>query len=118
MAWAVSGKSIPKVIAASNEIEEEARVEIPQNSVIVSPTPIAPERYKGDVGQLFAKQLNNLIRGYRAKLTDREDIVVMALDSATPGRMAITYYRELQASEFLERIQSWHEHTSWLQKHG
>jgi CRISPR-associated protein Csd1 len=118
VAWAVSGKSIPKVIAASNEIEEEARVEIPQNSVIVSPTPIAPERYKGDVGQLFAKQLNNLIRGYRAKLTDREDIVVMALDSATPGRMAITYYRELQASEFLERIQSWHEHTSWLQNMG
>ena len=118
VAWAVSGKSIPKVIAASNEIEEEARVEIPQNSVIVSPTPIAPERYKGDVGQLFAKQLNNLIRGYRAKLTDREDIVVMALDSATTGRMAITYYRELQASEFLERIQSWHEHTSWLQNMG
>jgi CRISPR-associated protein Csd1 len=32
--------------------------------------------------------------------------------------MAITYYRELQASEFLERIQSWHEHTSWLQNMG
>jgi hypothetical protein len=32
--------------------------------------------------------------------------VVMALDSATPGRMAITYYRELQASEFLERIKA------------
>ena len=118
VAWAVSGKPIPKVIAASNEIEEEARGEIPQDSVIMSPPPIVPERYKGDVGQLFAKQLNNLIRGYRAKLTDREDIVVMALDSATPGRMAITYYRELQASEFLERIQSWHEHTAWPQNMG
>jgi len=44
--------------------------------------------------------------------------VVLALDSATPGRMAIAYYRELKASEFLERLQSWHEHTAWLQNMG
>ena len=79
---------------------------------------MATERYKGDAGQLFAKQFNSLIRGYEGKLGKREDIVVMALDSATPGRMAITYYRELQASEFLGRIQSWHEHTAWPQKMG
>ena len=42
----------------------------------------------------------------------------MALDSATPGRMAITYYRELQASEFLERIRGWHEHMAWPQNLG
>ena len=76
------------------------------------------ERYRGDAGQLFAKQMNNLIRGYAVSLSEREDIVVMALDSATPGRMAITYYRELQAAEFLERIQAWHEHTAWSQNMG
>jgi CRISPR-associated protein Csd1 len=37
----------------------------------------------------------------------------MGLDSATPGRMAITYYRELKASEFLERVRSRHEQTAW-----
>ena len=51
-------------------------------------------------------------------LGDREDIVVMAVDSATPGRMAITYYRELIASEFLGRIQDWHEYTAWPQNMG
>ncbi len=81
----MSGKPIPKVIAGSDEI-------------------VPGEQYKGDAGQLFAKQLNSMIRGYKATLIDREDIIVMALDSATTGRMAITYYRELQASEFLERI--------------
>jgi CRISPR-associated protein Csd1 len=118
VAWAVSGKPIPKVIADSHEIEEEARVEAPPVSADDPQPLVAPERYKGDAGQLFAKQLNNLIRGYAAKLTDREDIVIMALDSATPGRMAITYYRELQASEFLERIKSWHEYTAWQQNMG
>ena len=117
VAWAVSGKPIPKLIAGSDEIssvENNAGMKASPDSVHVG----APERYKGDAGQLFAKQLNNLIRGYEAKLAKREDIVVMALDSATPGRMAITYYRELQASEFLERIQSWHEHTAWRQDLG
>ena len=118
VAWAVSGNPIPKVIADSSEIEKDAYAETPPEPEINSQPTTAPERYKGDVGQLYAKQLNNLIRGYRAKLTDREDIVIMALDSATPGRMAITYYRELQASEFLERIQSWHEHTAWPQNMG
>jgi CRISPR-associated protein Csd1 len=104
VAWAVSGNPIPKVIAGSDEIE----------------TVEMPDRYKGDVGQLFAMQLNKRIAGYRAELTDREDVVVLALDSATKDtrRLAITYYRELQSSEFLERIQSWHEHTAWPQNMG
>lgn len=115
VAWAVSGKSIPKVIADSSEIEKDVYAETLPESEINPQLATAPERYRGDAGQLFAKQLNNLIRGYAAKLADREDIVVMALDSATPGRMAITYYRELQASEFLERIKCWHEGGAWQQ---
>jgi CRISPR-associated protein Csd1 len=121
VAWAVSGKPVPKVIAGSDEISpaaSELRTDTSPDSAH-DPQPVGPpERYKGDAGQLFAKQLKNLIRGYTATLADRDDIVVMALDSATPGRMAITYYRELKPSEFLERLQSWHEHTAWPQDMG
>ncbi len=52
----------------------------------------------GDAGQAFAKRLNLRMAGYRAQLGPIDDIVVMGLDSATPGRMAITYYRELTGS--------------------
>ena len=120
VAWAVSGQSVPALVAGSDElnpIDREARAEASPISASDA-QPLAPLRYKGDVGQLFAKQMNNLIRVYAANLADREDIVVMALDSATPGRMAITYYRELQASEFLDRIRSWHEQTAWPQNMG
>ena len=121
VAWAISGKPVPKVIAASDGLrpDEDEGHTVTSNSTGEVPRPvIPPERYEGDAGQLFAKQLNNLMRGYAATLGDREDIVVMALDSATPGRMLITYYRELKASEFLERLQSWHEHTAWPQNMG
>jgi CRISPR-associated protein Csd1 len=104
VAWAVHGQPVPRLIAASDEMKpaEEGHEAL-----------TVPDNYEGDAGQLFAKQLNSLIQGYAAKLTDREDVVVMALDSATPGRMAITYYRELKASEFLRRVREWHERTAW-----
>lgn len=100
VAWAVAGKPIPPIIAGSNDLL------------------VYPEAYEGDAGQAFARQLNKRIAGYGSQLTNRDDIVVMALDSATPGRMAITYYRELNGSEFLTRIQRWHEQTAWPQNMG
>ena len=71
----------------------------------------------GDVGQAFALRFNKKLAGYKANITDTEDIVVMGLDSATPGRMAITFYRELTGSEFLERIEKWHFNFAWLQNY-
>jgi len=118
VAWAVSGNPVPKVIAGSDElhpISNEAGANASSASEKMAPTPAAPVRYRGDAGQLFAKQMNSLIRGYEAKLAKREDIVVMALDSATKGRLAITFYRELEQSEFLDRIKSWHEGGAWQQ---
>jgi CRISPR-associated protein Csd1 len=120
VAWAVSGQPVPPVVAASDELHLylERAVTPPAISVNVVPALAATVGYKGDAGQLFAKQVSNSIRGYAAILNDREDVLIMALDSATPGRMAITYYRELHPSEFLERIQSWHEQTAWPQNLG
>jgi CRISPR-associated protein Csd1 len=98
----VKGQSVPPIIAGSNDLIDMDD----------------PEPYEGDAGQLFARKLNKRIAGYAARLTDRDDIVVMGLDSATPGRMAITYYRELGGSEFLARIHAWHENTAWPQNMG
>jgi CRISPR-associated protein Csd1 len=71
-----------------------------------------------DTAQQFGIQLSKRIAGYSAKLSKTDEIVVMGLDSATPGRMAITYYRELAGAEFLERIDSWHRNCCWFQNFG
>jgi CRISPR-associated protein Csd1 len=42
----------------------------------------------------------------------------MGLDSATPGRLAMTYYREIKGSEFLSRVETWHASTAWFQNFG
>ena len=107
VAWAVSGKSLPDLFNNSAQMFGlESREE-----------DVAPA-YQGDAGQAFAVRLKRYIAGYRTRLGPTDAIVVMALDSATPGRMAITYYRELSGSEFLERIQLWHESCAWHQNFG
>jgi CRISPR-associated protein Csd1 len=106
VSWAVSGKIPPHLLTDTSWLFGQAAPEAP------------PETVSSDTDQAFALRLARAIAGYRAKLDPSEDIVVMALDSATPGRMAITFYRELKGSEFLERIQEWHRRYAWPQNLG
>ena len=109
--WAVAGKPVPDPFQDSLSLflgSEET-------------TQVATENMlhdAGDAGQAFALRLKKAIAGYRAKIDPTEEIVVMGLDSATPGRMAITFYRELMGSEFLDRLQTWHEKYAWPQNFG
>jgi CRISPR-associated protein Csd1 len=111
VAWAVAGKPIPDPF-------KDTLALILGNSEDMQPAGGTDTGLAGDAGQAFALRLKQAIRGYRANLDPTDDIVVLGLDSATPGRMAITYYRELKGSEFLDRIQGWHEQYAWAQDFG
>jgi CRISPR-associated protein Csd1 len=69
-------------------------------------------------GQDLALKLNKMAAGYKEKIGSARDYVVMCVDSATPGRMAIKFYRELEGSEYLSRIAAWHETCAWPQNFG
>lgn len=104
IAWAVNCKQIPDPCANSWEFLGD---EFQGNAVSNLGT--------GDLGQSFALRFQKKLAGYKASIIDTDDIVVMGLDSATPGRMAITFYRELTGSEFLTRIEKWHSDFAWFQ---
>ncbi len=103
VAWAVSGVKIPDPLADTFSLVLGSGEEMPM-----------PE--SGYAAQHVGIQFTKLIAGYSAKFDKTEDIVVLALDSATPGRMAIKYHRELTGSEYLERIFAWHEGCRWQQR--
>lgn len=63
--------------------------------------------------QIFAEKMNRAINGYSEKLDPNSFIVSLILDSATPGRLSIVFYRELLGSTFLSNIKQWSEKTSW-----
>ncbi|MBU3159495.1 type I-C CRISPR-associated protein Cas8c/Csd1 [Clostridium frigoris] len=61
----------------------------------------------------FAKRLNSAIAGYGCDLNTKAEIIIMGLDAATTGRLSITYYRELDGIDFLNRIENWHKTCIW-----
>ena len=113
IAWAVSGKNIPDPLTDSWSLLGDDII-LQQE---IAPEPEHQIDHAMDLGESFAHKFNNYLRGYRAKLEPNEQIVAMGLDSATPGRMGIIYYRELLASEFLDRIHDWHTQFAWPQRH-
>jgi CRISPR-associated protein Csd1 len=110
VAWDVGGKQIPDPLKNTSQLLGLLN-DVPEESA-------SNQEYGGDAGQYFGVQLNKLIEGYKANLTETDNIVVMGLDAATPGRMAITYYRELNGAEFLDRVIAWHESHAWPQRYS
>lgn len=113
IAWAVSGKEIPEPLTdswsmLSDDISLQLETEEETGNQV---------DHVVDLGQYFAQQFNQYLSGYRIKLEPNEQIVVMGLDSATPGRIGVIYYQELLASEFLNRIHDWHVQFAWPQRH-
>lgn len=116
VAWAVSGKEIPRPMAATSEFDLDDFDEVEdsgQPSEVEIDSKIDHTR---DLGQSFAAKLTRYMSGYRAKLSDSDQISIMAIDSATPGRMGITYYREQLPQEYLDRITQWHTDMAWPQR--
>lgn len=113
VAWAISGKNIPQVTEATDDLldgEDDFLDDMAKGS--------ASSLAHAEVGQDVALRLKAKVTGYSKSLGSAEKIVVLALDSATPGRMSITYYRELASSEFLDRIEQWHRECAWFQNFG
>ncbi len=112
VSWAISGKTTPEPLESTWGLlntdpvfQEETNAN--ENSGL---------DHSIDLGESFSNQLNKCLAGYHTKLDPNEQIVIMGLDSATPGRMGIIYYRELLASEFLERVKKWHYEFAWPQR--
>jgi CRISPR-associated protein Csd1 len=105
VAWATSGAPIPKptddplAILGFDEL-------LSDDSTTVA------------TAQEIAIRLKKKIAGYGKELGATTGVVVMGLDSATPGRLAITYYQELTGSDFLQRINYWHETCAWIHRYG
>ncbi|MCG7488045.1 type I-C CRISPR-associated protein Cas8c/Csd1 [Vibrio sp. Of14-4] len=106
LAWAISGKEVPEF----NELDLNDLASFLEQTDSVDHTQ--------DLGQAYANQLKRYFNGIKNKnqLDDNEQIALLGLDSATPGRMGIVYYRKTIAKEFLERLEQWQLDFGWQQR--
>ncbi len=105
VAWATSSdKKIPQPIS---DIPGELGLdELPSDE----PPPVS-------TAQDLALRFRNRMLGYGSELGDAHGIVVLGLDSASDGRMAVAYYRELKGSDYLQRIDDWHGSCGWIHEY-
>lgn len=121
VAWAIDGSKIPQpfekigkeeaVEDVWNDFESEEFADIDENQE-VEDEPIKYQNYK-DIGSNFAHRLKKAMKGYRQSLKDNDQISVISLDSATPGRMAVTYYYEAMPDDYLTAIADWYDNFAW-----
>lgn len=62
----------------------------------------------------YKKYLYDTLSGIKDNLDCMDDIVVIGLDAATTGRLSITYYNELKAKDFIDRIEYWYDSCKWF----
>lgn len=62
----------------------------------------------------YRRNLMKTFQGYQEQFDETDSIIVLGLDAATKGRLSVTYYHELAASDFLERIRDWGETCNWF----
>ena len=98
LAWGAKNQSIPEILEDSQSIAFLCN----------------DENEEGDLtNEEFAVRFNRAISGYKANLDHSSDIIIIVLDAATTGRLAITFYREMRGDQFIERIENWHRRCSW-----
>lgn len=71
------------------------------------------EEREPETNQFAATELAKALRGYRNQLPKRARVSVLVLDSATTGRMAVLYYRDLDFHLYVERLIDWHRRCAW-----
>lgn len=104
VSWAVSGKQIPNPFSDPWDLLNAEALPEKDHSL--------------DLGQSYALNLKSHLKGSgKGELERNESICILGLDSATPGRMGIIYYRETIAEEFLTSLEKWHQDFAWPQRH-
>lgn len=112
VAWAVSGKEIPQPMEDTYSLLEMDFGE--GEPLLIEEKSID---HTIDLGSSFASALRKYMAGYNSEFDVTDNIVIMGLDSATSGRMAVTYYQEFFPEQYIEQISRWHKDFAWFQRH-
>lgn len=118
--WAISGKLVPEPMSDFfNYHDDDDDLNPVDNQTLSSLTGFDDKKdLSGDVGWVIAEKIKRKLKGYYQSLGDTEQLSIMVVDSATPGRMAVTYYQEQLSKDYFAHLDDWYEHFSWYQRYN
>ena len=97
--WNPQGVEIPEVISVMRPRKKGKKDEAASYT---------PSDYKD--------YLNRVLKGWKSEFPVDAKAVIAVFDAATTGRLSLSYYNEMQATDFLERLKYWDETCCWPNK--
>ncbi|MBK3496457.1 type I-C CRISPR-associated protein Cas8c/Csd1 [Viridibacillus sp. YIM B01967] len=61
----------------------------------------------------YTQLLSGIGKNIDIKLAEESKVYILTIDAATPGRLAVLNYRDLDINEYFERLLTWHDSCSW-----
>ncbi|MGF7046464.1 CRISPR-associated protein Csd1 [Paenibacillus sp. DS2015] len=80
---------------------------------------VAVKERKSFTNKEFAGEVAKALDGFRNNLSpeSKSDVNILVLDSATTGRLAVLYYRNMNKEVYLDKLVHWHSTCVWLHRY-
>jgi CRISPR-associated protein Csd1 len=89
-----------------------------EDTFSIDPIPIEANERISFTDQEQAMEVAKALAGYRNDLSSyKSDVNLLILDSATTGRMAVLYYRNMNRELYFGRLVKWHSTCVWLHRY-
>lgn len=72
------------------------------------------EEWTSDGNPITAGKFYKALRGYGKHVDNTSNMMLLAFDAATPGRLAMIENMMLDTARYLENIKKWHKDCNWL----
>lgn len=106
VAWQNDNKLLTQPTSGSKELEAECDMDgwLEESNEKVAST-----------GKAYAERLAELIHFKQQDLSGAAMVDVIGLEAATIGRLSITFYQRLLATEYYKHLQNWYSECFWWQ---
>lgn len=103
VAFGIEHAEVPEPFSDGLEFLSNEIIELSKNKVLTE--------------EIVAKEIIKAMQGYKAEFDIKklENIVVMAVDAATSGRLAIVYFQQFHPEFYINSLIKWHQSCRWLQ---
>lgn len=105
--WESDLKSLPDIYADTDSVCDNAEDAWGDEEEIQEPAPYLGTDMRG------AQRFGMAMRGY-GKLKPGSRTILMSLDAATTGRLAMTEFKAMNTSRYIANIEYWHKSCEWF----
>ncbi len=88
-----------------------------EDTFSISPTAIEQKEKISHTYQEYANEVAKALDGYKNDLSSKSNVSILILDSATTGRMAVLYFRNMNKELYIDRLKKWHSTCVWFHRY-